>query len=555
MSRAHEAIKILLVVTGLAAAVAGCRRTPEGEQPQDGDTIIIGMVGRVEALNPLLSGSTRSRRVQGLVLTPLVSGSGGVQVARSWDVSLQPPTVTYYLSRGLRWSDGEGVTARDVSFTFERLREWSAVTAGLEQYRDTRVRSEVIGTHEIRFVFPEGQRIDPVRWGEFFVLPEHVLKYTVDMALAEFSRRPVGSGPFRVVKWVEDDRIELVPEPAFNGTRPHVDRVLIRFFPDEEMMGEAARKGEIDLLEVTSPRLLEQLQGSTEFRVFGRPTPRCAVLLYNLRHPVVTERAVREAIDLVVDREVLVNDALKGLAVPILGIPIRGEGAKRQLVLPESTRGQPKSSGTGGKHDETAHHPERVDHLLNEAGWGSKDGRAVRQKGRFRLELTLVFDRNNQAHEAAARLVRAAAGEVGIRVTPVAEDFISLLWRLYRGDFEISLLDAEVTQAQDLYDLWHSRGRYNLGGWSDSGADRALERMVAGSERGPVPKEEVGEFGRVLSEQKAASFLFQREEVWALAERIRGLEEGGDPWEYLSRLWIPAERQRYGRERAGSKNG
>ena len=164
-------------------------------------------------------------------------------LAESWEQSNGGKTYTYTLREGLKWSDGEPLTANDVAFTINRSRqeEWqnySAYTGNLT--------AKVIDdrTVEVTSSVPDPKLPS---LGDTFILPEHIWG---KLSAEEITKYPgedgVGSGPFTLDEFKRGQYIRMKVNPLFwEGERP-IDEVVFRIFNNPDAMVAALEKGEID---------------------------------------------------------------------------------------------------------------------------------------------------------------------------------------------------------------------------------------------------------------------------------------------------------------------
>src|SRR5437667_144492 len=168
---------------------------------------------------------------------------------------------------GLRWQDGEPITAADVFFAFAQER---LAPAGSEArwIADHVERVEVTGERDVRFAYRAGER-----WADYplaaRVLPRHVLAAADAGARAKFAREPVHAGPFAVAAWIPGFGVTLSAFKDHVLGPPALGRIEIRFLSDRRAVLDALRHGEIDVapspaLEADLSRTLDRIADGTE---------------------------------------------------------------------------------------------------------------------------------------------------------------------------------------------------------------------------------------------------------------------------------------------------
>jgi peptide/nickel transport system substrate-binding protein len=170
-------------------------------------------------MNPLIFATTSDTNITYMIYDSLVKPDDQLKLvgslAKSWDVSADGLTYTFHLNEGVKWHDGEPFTAKDVAFTFTSLANpaydggaYSRIqpVAGAEDFHNNKAQGvsgiKVIDDNTITFtlVKPNASFLANLSIG---IIPEHILKDVSpsDWAKNDFNRNPIGTGPFKFVKW------------------------------------------------------------------------------------------------------------------------------------------------------------------------------------------------------------------------------------------------------------------------------------------------------------------------------------------------------------------
>src|SRR6266568_1949344 len=263
-------VSLLVVLLGFAAP---CPARAAGKE------MVIGFLGDATSLNPLVATDGQSYIAEWPMFDSLVEldQSLGVRplLAASWEVSKDGLTYTFTLKKGVKWHDGKPFTARDVAFTFYSVLD-PKVTTPHRAYFDALVGFpeltakenpkkpeelavrpiEVVDDHTVRFRlrYPSGSFLAVLVNPRAGIVPEHLLK-GADLNTAEFNRRPIGTGPFKLVEWRRGERLVMEANDQYHGGRPALDRLIFRIIPDSVVLLQDLRAGGVDFIE--NPPLTE----------------------------------------------------------------------------------------------------------------------------------------------------------------------------------------------------------------------------------------------------------------------------------------------------------
>jgi ABC-type transport system substrate-binding protein len=314
---------LLLSLAGSSAAQSSSSRRGSivivtGEQPTMPIPTMMegaaGTQGNLELADQLFC------RLAGLGPTLLTAGDRGFVplLARSW-TRRDSVTLAFDLDPRARWQDGVPVTARDVVFTFERARNPSIAPRLVALLRRiTSVTAEGERRVVFRFSEPYAEQLYDATF-HAAPLPAHLLDTIPPEGLARssFVTHPVGSGPYRLVRTVAGQFVELAANQDFFLGRPKIGRVIIRVASDPDARINLLLSGQADAIDNVIPPLdnLHRIKRDTSLRLIPVPSPSVGFLLFNQRdpadpaapHPVLSDLRVRRAITLGLDRHLLVH--------------------------------------------------------------------------------------------------------------------------------------------------------------------------------------------------------------------------------------------------------
>ena len=322
----------------LAAALALLPAGPAAAAPpaQDrGAVLRVGIQQDIDSLNPFLGFSLAATDLFRSIYPTLTTYAADdfhpePELADHWQVSPDGLTWTFHIRPGVRWSDGQPVTARDAAYTYDRmLTDPAASTAnGSFVANFAAVSAPDPSTLVIRTRTPQATTLAI----DAPIVPEHVWSKVGDVGNFTNTGTPVvGSGPFVLTGYEPQQRVTLRANPDYWRGPPEVAGLQFVTFKNSDAAVQALRKGEIDVAQKLTPTQFAALGSApniTQVRGQGR---RFSELLVNpgatnsrdepigTGHPALRDLRVRRAIDHSVDREMLVDRVLNGAGRPGAG--------------------------------------------------------------------------------------------------------------------------------------------------------------------------------------------------------------------------------------------
>ena len=387
-----------------------------------GGTVIIAAAGDAADLFPPYVNEANGRIVQDLVfdrlaeidqsLTTVGDKTFSPRLAKHWTWAPDSLSIAFEIDPRARWHDGKPVTARDVVYSvraFTDPKVASPVAPLLANVDSVSVRDSLTAVVWFKKHTPE-QFYDVAY--QLIVMPEHVYgSIPMDqLHTSEATRQLVGSGRFRFGKWKPGEQIELMADTANYRGRPKLDRVVLSRI-DAAATGEAmVLSGQADFMEAIPPSDVAKLDSNRYVRPLVVPVLQYAFMGMNLTdqkngnapHPIFSDRRVRRALSMAVNREAMLHNVFGGKGRLAHGpFPMT-------LGVADSTLRVPPFDTAGAAA------------LLDSAGWRrgsdgmrSKAGRALR----FSLLVpTTSTTRQQYAQLLAEQLRRYAGARVDIDI-------------------------------------------------------------------------------------------------------------------------------------------
>jgi peptide/nickel transport system substrate-binding protein len=450
------ACALALATVGLAAT-SGCVRRPV-DNP---NIIVFGVTSGPNNLDPRIGSDDTSEKVGQLIFSSLMTLDEHLRVVPLLAERLDNPTPTTYvvtLRRGVRFHDGHELTAADVVYTYRSLLAPGFVTPLKGAFRllkaiDARDRYTVMFTLAEPFgSFPVNLVVPPI-------VPDGAGPWLRD--------RPIGTGPYRFVRYAVDDRIELTAFPDYFGGRPRNDGVIVRIVPDDIMRGLELRKGTMDLaVNDLAPDIVYQLEREPRLQTVQSPGTDYQYIGLNLRDPILRDVRVRQALAYAIDYQAIVQYLRRGLATQAVG-----------LVPPVAWAFDPEVAVY-------SHDPARARRLLDEAGYADPDGTGPAP--RFTLSLKVS---NIEYNRLQSSVIQQNLRDVGVGLDVRMYEFATLYGDVLKGNFQMFTLQWSGGTAADpdiLRRVFHSRQTppfgFNRGYFSDRRVDRLLDEATVSTD-------------------------------------------------------------------------
>jgi peptide/nickel transport system substrate-binding protein len=455
-------------------------------------------------------------RLVGLGPTLLTAGDKNFVplLAKSWS-RRDSVTLVFDLDSRARWQDGAPVTARDVVFTMERARNPN-IAPRLADVLKHIVAVTADGERRVvfRFSHPYAEQVYDATF-HVAPIPAHLLDTIPADALSRsaFAANPVGSGPYRWVRSVPGEFVELKANGSFFLGKPKIDRVIVQTAADPNARVNLMLSGQADAMDnIPPPRdNIRRIAADSSLRVIPVPSPTLGYLLFNQRdrhdrrlpHPVLADIRVRRAIGLALDRRLLVQVVLGsygevpyGPASPILWIRHGAPQPERQDI------GQAR-------------------HLLASAGWKDSDGDGTLDRNGRPLRLTLSLPTTSGIRKQMSVLIQEQLRGVGINLELQQLDISVWNERRAAGDFDIDFAGlSQDPSPTGLTQSWSCNGGNNIARYCNPRVDSLVDMAVLG--RGD-PAKHWHAVLRQIEADAPAVFLYAPTYVYAVSRRIRNV--------------------------------
>ena len=516
--------------------VAGSEH-PGDVAPAYGDLLIQGSIGDASNLIPMLATDSASHDIAGMIFNGLVKYDKDLKLvgdlAESWKVSQDGLTITFKLRKGVKWQDGEEFTAEDVMFGFQTITSPTTRTAYGGDFKEVE-RAIVVDRYTFRVIYKRPFAPGLSSWGSLVVLPKHLLAGQ-DINTTPFSRKPVGTGPFRFKEWKTGEKIVLEVNPTYFEGRPYLDGFVYRIIPDPATMFLELKAGGLDFAGLTPlqyKRQTETYKMRRDFRKYRYLAFAYTYLGYNLKDEKFKDVRVRQAISYAIDK----NEIIQGV---LLGLGLKATGPYK-----------PDTQWYNPNVKKYPHDVEKAKTLLARAGWRASGKDGTLQKDGKPFEFTILTNQGNETRAKCAEIIQRRLRAVGIKVkirtvewSAFINDFID------KKNFEAVILGWTLGQDPDIYDIWHSSKvgpkELNFISYKNPEVDELLAKGRYTFDAG-VRKACYDRIQEILAEEQPYTFLYVPYALPIIQARFHGVKPAPAGISYNMEKWyVPKAEQRY----------
>ncbi len=389
---------------GLLLLLLGCGRKP------DPGTLVMIIESSPTNLDPRVGVDAQSERIGELLFDALVRRDDHFNVkpalADSWEIP-DPRTYIFHLHHGVHFHNGQPLTARDVKWTFDSLLTGKIRSSKASTYKWV---DHIDAPDDHTVVFHLKETFASLLWN----LSDGAIGIVPYGSGEEFTRAPIGSGPFRFVSAQQDKEVLIERNPDYWGTPAKLDRVLFKVIPDPTTRALELRKQSADVaINALTADTVLTLRKDPDLTVMEAPGTIYSYLALNLRDPILKDVRVRRAIAYAIDVQ------------PIIHYIWRDEARPAYSVLP------PQHWAYDADVAKYPHDPARARELLDAAGYKPIDG--------VRFHVTMKTSTEESTRLLAA-VLQQQLRDVGIALDIRTFEFATFYADISKGAYQIHSL-------------------------------------------------------------------------------------------------------------------
>ncbi len=498
----------MVSITGGVAAQDTPLYGPDPEEEIRGGTLTYGSLVEPPALDPFHQGADARIRVTTLIYQGLFyEGMDGPVplLAEDYEVSEDGLTYTFHLREGVTFHTGEDMTAADVKYSYDYIRDPDNGSPGAGDFN---MISEinVIDDYTVEFVLSHPNASLPMTLGNKYgaVVPEGT--FDEEGARTSLNQTSVGTGPFQISNYETNSYLELAAfEDYWQEGLPYLDGITYLYMPNNAALLVALRNGRIDAAQLGRPQDAEQLEDSEVVNVERWPSLGQKAIDLDSTYGPLENLKVRQAIALAVDKQEIMQAAIGGYGTVINSI----------------VAGMQDSWGVPAEELEfVGHDPERAQELLAEAGF--EDG--------FDLELTTIT--GYEWMDPAAVTLREQLGEVGINLSIERIDLGVWIDNFRNQNMGFTFNDWATQPDPNLLFYRHFHQRPEGADFRNWDNEKASELLDQGQQTSDLEerREIYAEFQKELTRTVPTIMLFSSDIVTVTNERVQHFYQHPTGW-------------------------
>lgn len=476
--------------------------------PTRGGVIIEGVVGTPRFVNPALAQTRADQDVTMLVYNGIMKiapdGTLVNDLAESIEVSNDGLTYHVTLRKDVVFHDETPLTARDVVFTIRLIQDPDLKSPLRGNW--TNVTIEEVNEYELNIILeePYAPFIENFTVG---IMPAHIWSNlpTEQIPFSQLNTEPIGSGPFKVTA-AKRDASGIINHYTLNANQennndPKIDAIGLDFFSNEDQLLTALKEGSITATAYVSPEHLSEVRDEG-YNLIEEPLPRTFGIFFNQnRSAALRDPAVRKALTVALDRDVLISTSLYGHGVPT--------SAPTTFTAPKLESVDSIVSST------TKTRAAQAIAILEDNGW-AKNNLGLWEKKIDNEDVILSITLRTSNAPLFGSLTDSIIEQweaAGVEVTTEQFEQTGLIQSVIRPrDFEALLFGLDMSRSYDLYPFWHSSQQddpgLNIAQYTNVEVDTLLEKARK-EQYGPARVESLQAASAIIMNEHPAIFLFQ----------------------------------------------
>jgi peptide/nickel transport system substrate-binding protein len=521
-----------------------------------------GMIGLPKHINPLYAKlSDVDSDISQLVYSALFKrGSGGQlekDLVEDYTISDDKKVYTFKLKNNVKWHDGAILTANDIYFTFNAIKDQLYKSSLRSSFNGVAI--EMVDNYNLKFILnnPYAAFFELLTFG---IMPAEVwtLVPPESASLAELNLKPIGSGPYKYDQLVKEKKLGIIKEYKlvknidYYGTAPYVDLNFKFYNSFSEAVG-ALNNNEIDGISYLPGEAKKEVAAPKSYNYHKLFMPQLTVLFFNQKkNPALGDKAVRQAMAYAINKNEIINEILGGEAYsahgPILAnsFAYYNEIKKYDYNLAEAVK--LLESVDWKPNEVTAEMAANAEKTLNSAEADEADKLSAEKLLRVGTGMWRKKDNNylviklatidREENQAVAEGFKKYWEAVGIKAEIDIISANQMQTKVIKPrEFEILFYGQVLGADPDPYSFWHSSQTgeqgLNIADYSNKDVDKLLEDARLTNEE-PIRQEKYQEFQKIISEEVPAIFIYSPLYTYIQNTSVKGFQ--------VKNIFMPSDR-------------
>ncbi len=441
---AAAALVLGLAATGSAtASTTSPPASPSASSSGEKVVFTVGMTEDIDSANPFTGIAAVSYEIFQMEY-PTLTDYGAADfatepgIAESWSQAADKKSWTYKIRSGLTWSDGKPLTAKDAAYTFNRIINGEYEQTNFGSYVANITKATAPDDTTLVLTVSRPSAIMEKLY--VYILPEHIWKDIDEKEVTSYKNEgteaspTVGAGPYYMVERRTGQFIRMKANPGYWRGAPAVDEVVFKIYKNQDALGQALKKGEIDFADSLEANVFKSLQNQPGITTISATYSGFNQIAFNTGaalddgtpigdgNPLLKDKALRQALAWSIDKQALVDKVLGG------------GGSVGSTIIPsmyESLHLDPANP--------TSYDPEKAKSLLDAAGYkvGADGIRADAQGNRLSFRLFGREDSSGNNSAKAVQFVKGYFAAVGVEVQTKIISSDALTQIIGEGKFDL----------------------------------------------------------------------------------------------------------------------
>ncbi|MGR5228609.1 ABC transporter substrate-binding protein [Photobacterium damselae] len=385
-------------------------------------------------------------------------------LAKDWTLSHDRKTWSVELRNDVKFSNGQPLTAKDVAFTFNQAKQ------ALSSHDLTDLESITVldPTHiEFHLTKPNITFLD--HFSAIGIVPEKEYVTDTKEHTNGYGRHPIGSGPYILQSWQQGQFARLEKNPFYYGKQPQFEHLVLVFASEETRYGLLKTK-QVQLAAI--PQQFAKVL-PVDYRLWQVASVDNRGVVWPMNKPSKTEKgncvssslAIREAVDMVIDKQLIVDTVMDGFARPAYSV-----ADNMPWGLPAADRKQPLDNSSAIAAAQS---------LLDKAGWKVNADSGLREKEGVPAVMTLYYKAGDSVREQLALTVAQMVKPLGISMSVKGADWDTIAGKMLENPV---LMGFGSHSANEVRYLYHSDYAavdfYNSGQYRNSVVDNDIDKAL-----------------------------------------------------------------------------